>query len=103
MTLQDLITYDLTVFISEDYGTIHNIDGKDIQIVVDDEGLAKAQYGSRLAVVDSKIMFRARTKDLGKRKLVGQTLLFDGKVYNIDSWDEDVGISTIYLSVPETN
>lgn len=104
MSFKGMVQNDLRTFIDlETFAELHNIDGQSIAIIVDSEGLSKAQQGTRLAVSESSMMFHAVSEDLKKRKTQGQSISIDGKLYIVDSWDENDGITSVFCSVPETN
>ena len=98
-TLKDVIENDLETFLSlEDFAEEHKIDGVLIKVVIDAAGLAENQKGTRMAISESTLKFFAKTSDLGKVRLPGQKISFDNKLYIVDAWDEDMGITSVFLS-----
>lgn len=98
-TLKDVINGDLDLFLNiDDFAEEHKIDGVLIKVVIDAEGLAENQKGTRMAISESTLKFFAKSADLGKVRIPGQKLSFDNKLYVVDAWDEDMGITSVFLS-----
>ena len=97
--LKDVINGDLDLFLNtDDFAEEHKIDGVLIKVVIDADGLAENQKGTRMAISESTIKFFAKTSDLKKTRLPGQKLSFDNKLYVVDAWDENMGITSVFLS-----
>lgn len=96
---KDMASADLLgVFLDLDtFGETYRIEGKEIQIVVDNDELKERQGGQDLAVAESATLFYARTEDLPVRKAPGENLNVNGRECLIDDWQEDMGLSTIIL------
>lgn len=98
-TLKDVIKSDLDLFLNTDeFAEEHKIDGVLIKVVIDAEGLAENQKGTRMAISESTLKFFAKTSDLGKVRLPGQKISFDNKLYIVDAWDENMGMTSVFLS-----
>lgn len=81
-----------TFFFSEAY----TVEGKEIQIVVDNETLKERQAGQDLAVAESNTLFFAAVEDVPKRA-VGESLNINGRECIIDDWKEEMGVVEIAL------
>lgn len=96
---KDVIKSDLDLFLNTDeFAEEHKIDGVLIKVVIDAEGLAENQKGTRMAISESTLKFFAKTSDLGKVRLPGQKISFDNKLYIVDAWDENMGMTSVFLS-----
>lgn len=99
MGFKDMVANDLSsVFLDiQTFGEIYRVEGKSIPIVLDSDELKERQGGQDLAVAESATLFYARTADLPPRKAPGSNLNINGRECIIDSWSEDMGISTVVL------
>ena len=79
------------------FGEMYRIEGKEIPIVVDNDALTERQGGQDLAVAESATLFYARTLDLPPRRAAGESLNVNGRECLIDSWSDDLGVSTVVL------
>lgn len=96
---KDIVNSDLDIFLNTDeFAEEHKIDGVLTKIVIDAEGLAENQKGTRMAISESSLKFFAKTSDLGKIRLPGQKISFDNKLYVVDAWDENMGLTSVFLS-----
>ena len=87
-----------SVFMDFDFfGELHEVEGKEIVIVIDNDELKKKQGGQDLAVAESTTLFYAHAEDLPGRRPAGQSLNVDGRECLIDDWSEDIGVATIAL------
>ena len=99
MGFKDMVANDLSsVFLDiQTFGEMYRVEGKSIPIVLDSDELKERQGGQDLAVAESATLFYARTADLPPRKAPGSNLNINGRECIIDSWSEDMGISTVVL------
>lgn len=98
-TLKDVINGDLDLFLNTDeFAEEHKIDGVLVKVVIDADGLAENQKGTRMSISESSLKFFAKTDDLKKMRLPGQKISFDNKLYVVDAWDENMGITSVFLS-----
>lgn len=99
MGFKDMVANDLSsVFMDiKTFGEMYRVEGKFIPIVLDSDELKERQGGQDLAVAESATLFYARTADLPPRKAPGSNLNINGRECIIDSWSEDMGISTVVL------
>lgn len=87
-----------SVFIDFDFfGELHEVEGREIVIVIDNDELKKKQGGQDLAVAESATLFYAHVEDLPGRRPAGQSLNVDGRECLIDDWSENMGVATIAL------
>lgn len=99
MGFKDMVASDiLGVFINVDeFGETYRIEGRTVNIVVDNDELKERQGGQDLAVAESATLFYAKTADLPPRRPAGESLNVNGRECLIDAWSEDMGLSTIVL------
>lgn len=98
MSFKETVASDRhTVFLNTDFfGETHSIDGKEIDIVFDNDELKRRQGGQELAIEESATLFYCKTEEVKRRK-PSQTLNLDGRIYTVDDWKDDMGISTVVL------
>lgn len=98
-TLRDLIAadIDLVFFQLDDFAETHRIEGKEIDIVIDNDMLTKMKQGQILGVAESDMLIFARAKDMPKRKAPGSLLNVDGREYIVDDWTENKGVAQVAL------
>lgn len=95
-----LVEKDRTVFINPDeFGELHDVDGEDIIIVLEDEQIESADDDVTLSR-SVKTMF-ARTEELKGRKMRGEAIYIDNVAYTVDTWLEDMGVTKVTMSLPE--
>lgn len=88
----------MAVFLNlDEFAEKYRVEGKNIDIVVDNDELKKRQSGQDLAVAESATLFYARTEDLPHRRPAGESLNINGRECIIDDWQEDMGMSTVVL------
>lgn len=97
---QDLVKKDLDIFFNPDeFGEEHNIDGKTVVCVVDDQTYRDRKNGAEFAIAQSTVFLFAKSKDLPTRREPGEELRLDGVPYTIETWDEDMGVSSVSLFI----
>ena len=110
-TFKECVSDDRSaVFINfAEFGTEHVIDGKTIIVVVDDSereyrgrtrGVfpgTNTAYGARGGIFGERILFYARTEDIGDAPRIGRIMTFDGIACTVSDVQEDMGIYTITL------
>ena len=102
MGFKEMVAQDrLRVFINPDeFGDKLRVEGKEIDVMLDNDQLKSKQGGQDLAVAESATLFYALAEDLPKRRIPGSTLNVNGRVCTIDDWTEDMGIATVVLREP---
>lgn len=98
---KEMVASDLEkVFLNiDEFGEEHEIDGKKIICVIDDNALRKRQGGTENAIANAEKMIFARSEELPVPKGYGAELMLDGIPYIVNTWDEDMGLATIVLSI----
>ena len=98
MSLKDEILNDIDniFFILEDFGEEHIIDGKPVVCVFDDDALKLRSGSNELSVSESTLLLFVKESDL-PRKVVGDDLLIDGRIYVVDDWKVNLGVAEIAL------
>lgn len=99
MSLKDEIKRDTErVFLNmDDFGEIHIIDGLDVPSVIDDERLQERQSSNELDVSESSLIIFAPEKFI-KRKVKGDKMMVDGKIYVVDAVSLNIGMYELALS-----
>ncbi len=97
---QDMVKKDLDIFFNPDeFGEEHNIDGKMVVCVIDDQTYWDRKNGAEFAIAQSTVFLFAQSKDLPTRREPGEELRLDGVPYTIETWDEDMGVSSVSLFI----
>ena len=98
MSLKDEILNDIdnVFFFIEDFGEEHIIDGKSVICVFDDDALKIRSGSNELSVSESTLLLFAKVSDL-PRKVIGDDLLIDGRIYVVDDWKVNLGIAEVAL------
>ena len=96
---KDMVADDImAVFLNlDEFAEKYRVEGKNIDIVVDNDELKKRQSGQDLAVAESATLFYARAEDLPPRRPAGESLNINGRECIIDDWQEDMGMATVIL------
>ncbi len=99
--LKDLVAKDIDrVFLNlNDFGTEHDVEGKSIICVIDEDGLQDRQGGAEMAVGQSTMTLYAKREDLPDRKGYGAELMVDGIPYIINTWRESIGMTIVNLFI----
>ena len=98
MSLKDEILNDIDnmFFILEDFGEEHIIDGKPVICMFDYDALKIRSGSNELSVSESTLLLFVKESDLS-RKVVGDDLLIDGRIYVVDDWKVNLGIAEVVL------
>ena len=98
MSLKDKILNDIdNVFLNlDDFGEEHTIDGKLVVCVIDDDALKIRSGSNDLSVSESSLLLFAKESDL-PRKIVGDTMIINGRIYVVDDWKTNLGVAEIAL------
>ena len=97
---KDMVAKDRDIFLNlDELGEEHDVAGKNITCIFDDEALRERQGGAELAVAESSILLIAKCEDLPNRKGYGAQLMIDGRPYSVNTWDVNMGMATITLSM----
>ena len=97
--------FDSTFFNMNEFAELHNIDGKEVPVVVDNDTLLALNLGKNAdsdgIFEDAKLFFILK-KYLDSEPVIGQIIDFDGESYPIGNILEDFCGYTIILRVNES-
>lgn len=98
MSLKDDILSDINnlFFLLEDFGEEHTIDNKKIVCMIDNDALKIRSGSNELSVSESTLLLFAKESDL-PRKIVGDDLMVDGRIYVVDDWKVNLGVAEVAL------
>lgn len=98
MTFKEELLEDIdNIFLNlDEFGERHLVDGKTIICMLDDDSLKLRQGSNELSISDSSLLLFAKKSDL-PRKVVGDDILIDGKVYIVDDWKVNLGMAEVVL------
>ena len=98
MSFKDELLTDIdNIFLNiEDFGETHIIDGKPVICMLDDDALKIRQGSNELSVSESSLLLFAKASDL-PRKVAGDTVTINGRIYIIDDWKVNLGVAEIVL------
>jgi len=106
-TFKDFAAEDIdeTFFCLDEFAETHNIDGKDMPVVIEGDDLkdhashweAGAKQNFDTGLYDAVLNLYIKVSDYGKKPKVGKTLDFDGGLtrYRVLSCKEDAGVYLI--------
>lgn len=96
---KEMVSNDLcmTFLNLEEFGEEHQVEGKTIPAVLDENALKQRQGGQEFGVAESSLQLYAAVEDLPARRPAGEGINVDGREYIINDWSEDMGIATIAL------
>ena len=99
MSLKTNILEDIdNVFMNmQDFGEEHTIDNKKVVCVIDDDALKIRSGSNELSVSESTLLLFAKESELPKRKVAGDEILIDGRIYIVDDWKVNFGVAEIVL------
>ena len=98
MTFKEELFEDINnIFLNlDEFGEEHIINGKPVICMLDDDALKLRQGSNELSISDSSLLLFARKSDL-PRKVVGDDLTIDGKIYIVDDWKVNLGMAEVVL------
>lgn len=98
---KDLVAADRDIVINVDeFGDEHDIDGNVIKVVLEDEQIRDIDDTEALS--ESAVILFAKTEDLGNRKMRGETLFIDDVGHTVTRWLDEMGVTKVTLSLPES-
>ena len=101
-SFKEIIKEDIgTAFINaEEFSDIHNIDGKDMPIQIDDNEIIEREKKSSSNMdgvyVKQKLIY-VKADDFGALPAIGRQIMLDGKRYMVVDSTDEYGIYTITL------
>lgn len=101
-TFQDMVAADRdAVFLNlDEFGEEHDVDGEKIRVVLEDTQIIEKDGTQALSDATNRLF--AKTEDLNGRKMAGETLYIDDVGYTVKSWLDEMGITVVYLELPES-
>lgn len=104
MSFKDEVKADIaSVFLNADeFAEEHKVEGKVILCIVDTDRGSLSGDGAQFDLSQADFVLIAKTADLPPRKAAGALLNLDGKELTVGKWDEQDGVSTVELYMPET-
>lgn len=97
-TFKDFLDSDSAVFLNiDEFATTHNIDGKDIDIVIDNDMLKERQAKYAEGTYLGDLLFHVKKSDFGYKPAIRKHIKFDGETYFITDFQEDMGIYIITI------
>lgn len=100
--LADYLASDRNVFINlDEFGTIHNIGGRELSVVVDNDRLTVRTQKDYQGIYVGDILFFVSASAFGKRPKPEMVLLFDDVPYTVFDAQEDNGVYEIILKASE--
>ncbi|WP_459482109.1 hypothetical protein [Clostridium saccharoperbutylacetonicum] len=98
MDFKELIRNDLNIFINPDeFGESHVIDGKIVNVIVDEETLKDRNQKEYDGIVQADVLYFAKEQDLPKVPRPKSVQLFDGVPYEIFDAKLDNGVFEVIL------
>ncbi len=102
-SFKDMVASDRDIFLNiDEFGEFHKVEGVRIKAVIDDYALIESKSGARLGIAASALILYAKSGDLPEERAAGESLSIDGKEYTVESWAEDMGITSVTLSQQRT-
>lgn len=99
MNFKEVLEDDLsTVFFSlDEFAEIHNVNGRDISIVIDDNKLKenKMKVGEGTYVGD--VLFYTKKSNFDDKPVKTERMLFDSEIYRVSDIEEDMEMYIITL------
>lgn len=108
MSFKEILEKDLDTFMNPDeFAEVHLIEGKNVLCIIDSDVLEQRQGGTEFGICETNIQIYVKISELQlnriEKKGYGAHLEVDGKMYTVMSWNENKGVSSIALSVPQMN
>lgn len=98
---KDLVAADRDVVIDLDYfAEEHDIDGATLKVVLENEAIKDVDDVEVLS--KSSMVLFAKTEELGERRMRGETLYIDDVGYTVERWLDEMGVTKVTLSMPES-
>lgn len=97
-TFKDILERDSAAFFNEDeFSSKHNIDGKNVDIIIDHDLLKERQAKFAEGTYIGDLLFYIQKYDFGYEPAIGEHIKFDGEVKFINDFQEDMGFYTITI------
>lgn len=100
---KDVFLEDLKVFFDiDEFGEIHNIDGRNLNVIIDNDSLEERSRREYDGVYVGDLLYFVKEKDYGEIPKPDSLQRFDGKIYTVFNVRKDTGIYEIILSSNES-
>lgn len=101
MDFKEMLNFDLenTFLNLEEFGEEHEIDGENVVCVIDSDNLREKQGLASKAIAEADKMLFVKSEDVPYQKGYGETLMLDGVPYVVQTWDSNMGLTTITLTI----
>ena len=99
MTLKELMAGDVAdlFFMLDDFGETHEVEGNNIDVVIDNDELLKLKTGTEVGLSEADLLIYARSSEVPTGKGPGSLINFDGRECQVVDWVENTGVSCILL------
>lgn len=95
---KDFLRKDFETFFNvNEFSETHNIDGKDIDISIDDDELKERQAKFAEGTYIGSLLFYAKESDFEEMPVIEQRMKYDGELYEVADIQENHGVYTITL------
>lgn len=99
MSLKEQLKKDFNIFINPDeFADTHRIDGKTLNIVVDDDKLEERKNKNFDGTSVEEVLYYVKADDLGELPSIGSSQKFDGRYMLVTSARNANGMYEIILS-----
>lgn len=99
MSFKDMISADLNIFLNiDEFGEIHNIDGKDYTLIIDNDQLKERSKKEYDGISVGEVLFFVTKEAFGKKPSPGSPMTFNSKQMYVFDSREDMGMYEIILS-----
>lgn len=97
----DMVDADREIFLNiDEFASEHVVDGEAIRVSLQDEELEEKD--DTRAVTKSSIVMYAKTEELHGRKMRGETIEIDDVGYIVESWLDEMGVTKVTMTLPES-
>lgn len=98
MTLKEMMSGDVAdlFFLLTDFGERHEVEGKVIEVVIDNDELLRLKTGAELGLAEADFLIYARSVDV-TRQAPGSLINLDGRECQVVDWVENAGVSCILI------
>lgn len=109
MGFKDAVNRDLDTFLNfEEFGEEHDIDGKNVTIIIDSDAMKERPrqplelYHDVAGVYVYDLVIYVRDSDLDERPVISQHIRLDGQLHLVKDCFESMGLLTITLEVNDS-
>lgn len=106
-TFKEIVTQDINniFFNLDEFAELHNINGRDIPIVIDEDILqTRSQNKSERydGIYSAQVVIYVKIKDLSERPIYGEHFELDNKLYLVSECSESLGIYEVVLEANDS-